>query len=98
MSAPDAPLDPDALAPALKTLLSKAAHYGADAADAIATHGRSLSIVVREGDLEDVDNSEGRDIGLRVIVGQRQACVSSSDVSDMSLDALARSVSSWAAR
>ena len=89
MSASDTPLDPDALAPALKILLAKAAHYGADAADAIATHGRSLSVVVREGDLEDVDNSEGRDIGLRVMVGKRQACVSSSDVSDMSLDMLA---------
>ena len=89
MSSADAPLDPDALTPALKTLLAKAAHYGADAADAIATHGRSLSVVVREGDLEDVDNSEGRDVGLRVMIGKRQACVSSSDVSDMSLDALA---------
>lgn len=89
MTAPDAPLDPDALAPALKILLAKAKHYGADAADAIATHGRSLSIVVREAELEDVDNSEGRDVGLRVIIGGRQACVSSSDVSERSLDALA---------
>ncbi len=89
MSAPDAPIDPQALTPALKTLLSKAAHYGADAADAVATHGRSLSLVVRGGELEDVDNSEGRDVGLRVMVGQRQACVSSSDISNASLDALA---------
>lgn len=89
MSKADAPIEPEALAPALKTLLLKAKAHGADAADAVATHGRSLSIAVREGALEDVDNSEGRDIGLRVMVGRRQACVSSSDLSNGSLDALA---------
>ena len=89
MSKADAPIEPEALAPALKTLLQKAKSYGADAADAVATHGRSLSISVREHELEDVDNSEGQDIGLRVMVGQRQACVSSSDLSNGSLDALA---------
>lgn len=85
----DAPIAPEALAPAIKTLLSKAAEYGADSADAIASHGRSLTVAVRAGELEDVDNSEGKDIGLRVMVGQRQACVSSSDFSSASLDALA---------
>lgn len=85
----DAPVNPEALAPALERLVRKAKEFGADASDAIATHGRSLSIVVRESELEDVDNSEARDIGLRVFVGQRQACVSSSDISNSSLDALA---------
>lgn len=89
MRTSDAPIEPEALAPALEALLQKAKAHGADAADAVATHGRSLSISVREGDLEDVDNSEGRDIGLRVMVGQRQACVSSSDLSGDSLEALA---------
>lgn len=83
------PISAAALAPTLKKLLSRAKHHGASAADAIATHGRSSAIVVRGGELEDVDNSEGRDIGLRVIVGQRQACVSSSDISDMSIYQLA---------
>lgn len=89
MSDANAPIEPKSLAPALEKLLIKARSYGADAADAVATHGRSLSITVREGALEDVDNSEGRDIGLRVMVGHRQACVSSSDISDASLEALA---------
>jgi len=83
------PISSAALAPTLKKLLSRAKHYGATSADAIATHGRSSTIVVRGGELEDVDNSEGRDIGLRVIIGQRQACVSSSDMSDLSMDQLA---------
>lgn len=69
--------------------MSRAKHYGAETADAIATHGRSQRLVARGGKFEDMDNSEGRDIGLRVMIGRRQACVSSSDLSDTSLDKLA---------
>ena len=83
------PISEAALKPTLEKLLARAKHYGATEADAVATHGRSSAIVVRGGELEDVDNSEGRDIGLRVIVGKRQACVSSSDISDTSIDQLA---------
>ena len=83
------PISAAALEPALKKLLSYAKKHGAENADAISTHGRSLGIVVRQGALEDVDNSEGKDIGLRVLVGQRQACVSSSDLSNPSLERLA---------
>ena len=86
----NSPVNIKALAPSLERLLSRAKHYGASGADAIATHGFSLSVSVRDGDLEDVDNSEGRDVGLRVFVGQRQACVSSSDLSETSLDQLLR--------
>ena len=60
-------------------ILAAARRAGADAADAIAVDGTSLSITVREGALEQAERSEGIDIGLRVFVGQRQACVSSSD-------------------
>lgn len=83
------PISEAALKPSLEKLLARAKHHGATSADAIATHGRSSAIVVRGGELEDVDNSEGRDIGLRVLVGKRQACVSSSDMSDLSIDQLA---------
>lgn len=85
----DAPIDLNDLTPVLKSLLARAKAQGAEHADAIVTHGRSLSISVRGGALEDVDNSEGRDIGLRVLIGNRQACVSSSDLSDASMDILA---------
>ncbi len=60
-------------------LLDVARRAGADAADAIAVDGTSVSINVRAGALEQADRSEGIEIGLRVLVGQRQACVSSSD-------------------
>lgn len=85
----NSPVNIKDLTPALDTLLSRAKHYGASQADAVATHGCSLSVSVRDGELEDVDNSEGRDVGLRVLIGQRQACVSSSDLSENSLDLLA---------
>jgi len=83
------PISPEALRPALETLLAKAKAFGADQADAVAAHGRSLHVTVRGGKMEEVDNSEGRDIGLRVLIGQRQASVSSSDTSPESLEKLA---------
>jgi PmbA protein len=40
----------------------------------------SLSVEVREGEVEESQRSEGDDVGLRVLVGRRQAVVSSNDV------------------
>ncbi|MEO0864696.1 MAG: metallopeptidase TldD-related protein, partial [Pseudomonadota bacterium] len=54
---------------------------GAEAADAMASEGRSISIDVRDGALEQAERAEGVEIGLRVLIGQRQACVAASDVS-----------------
>lgn len=71
------------MADTLKTLtqamLDAAKRAGADAADALAISSRSLSIEVLHGRLEHAERAEGVDIGLRVLVGQRQANVSSSD-------------------
>lgn len=64
-----------------EALLAAAKQAGADAADAIATDGRALSIDVRNGVLEHAERAEGIEIGLRVLVGQRQACVAASDIS-----------------
>jgi len=83
------PITAEALFPTLDALVMAAKAAGAESADAVATHGRSLGIAVRNNALEDVDSSEGRDIGLRVMVGKRQACVSSSDLSASSIQALA---------
>ena len=60
-------------------LLDAARRAGADSADAIAVDGASVSITVRAGALEHAERSEQVEVGLRVLVGQRQACVSSSD-------------------
>lgn len=70
-------------------LLVAAKKAGAGAADAIAVQGTSLSIDVRGGALEQAERSEGVDIGLRVLLGQRQANVSASDTRPETLTALA---------
>lgn len=70
-------------------LLRAAEKAGADAADAIATEGRALSIDVRDGALEHAERADGIEVGVRVLVGQRQACVAASDVSADSLVAVA---------
>ncbi|MCC5958550.1 MAG: TldD/PmbA family protein [Rhodobacteraceae bacterium] len=79
----------DALSPVTQALLAAARAAGADAADAIAIEGRSVSIDVRKGGLEQAERAEGLDIGLRVFIGQRQACISSSDTRPETLQAMA---------
>ena len=70
-------------------LLDSARKAGADAADAMAVDGTSVSIDVRDGRLEQAERSEGVDIGLRVFIGQRQACVSASDISAQTIETMA---------
>ncbi|MFK7744739.1 MAG: TldD/PmbA family protein [Roseobacter sp.] len=70
-------------------LLEAAKRAGADAADAIAIRGTSLSIEVRGGTLEQAERSEGVDLGLRVFSGQRSANVSASDLRQSTLDEMA---------
>lgn len=78
-------------------LLDAAKAAGADAADAIAVDGTSLSIDVRDGVLEQAERSEGIDIGLRVLIGQRQACVSASDISAQTITTMAERAMAMAA-
>ena len=70
-------------------MLDAAKAAGADAADALTIDGTSLSITVREGALEQAERSEGITIGLRVLIGQKQACVSSSDAKPETLVVMA---------
>ncbi len=73
----------------LNDLIAKAKTAGADAADAVYVDGRSLSLSQRLGERENLERSEGTDLGLRVFVGKRQAIVSSSDIAGDALDELA---------
>src|SRR6478736_7894960 len=73
-------LDASALSDIAERLVAAARRAGADAADALAVRSVSLSVEVREGEVEESERSEGDDIGLRVLVGPRQAVVSSNDV------------------
>lgn len=70
-------------------LLDAAQKAGADGADALAVDGTSVSIDVLHGKLEHAERSEDIDIGLRVLVGQRQACVSASDISTQTIQTMA---------
>ncbi len=72
----------DRLSALTEALLTAASRAGAEAADAIAVDGTSISVDVRGGRLEQAERSEGIEIGLRVLIGKRQACVSASDISD----------------
>lgn len=60
-------------------LIDAARKAGADAADAVAIRDDSLSIEVLKGTLEHAERSEGTEIGLRVLIGRKQASVSASD-------------------
>lgn len=79
----------DRLATLTEALLAAATRAGADSADALAVSGTSLSIDIRAGRLEQAERSEATEVGLRVMMGQRQACVSASDVTPATFAALA---------
>ena len=73
--------DQSALSTLAQRLVEAARRAGADAADAIAVRGVSQGVEVRDGRVEESERSEGDDVGLRVLVGKRQAVVSTNDVS-----------------
>lgn len=79
----------DTLTELADALLAAARRAGADTADSLVTRGTSLSIGLQNGRLEQAERSEGVDLGLRVFVGQRQACVSASDTSPETMMAMA---------
>ncbi len=70
-------------------LVTRAMKAGADACDVVYSGSASTHVQMRLGALEDVDRSEGEDIGLRVFVGKRSASASSSDLSAGALASLA---------
>ncbi len=67
------------LASLAHALLDAARKAGAEAADTLAVDGRSVAIDVRQGVLEQAERSEAVDLGLRVLIGRKQAIVSASD-------------------
>src|SRR5579862_1471016 len=73
-------LDQSALADLAERLVTAARRAGADAADAVAVRSMSLSVEVRQGAVEASERAEGDDVGLRVLLGRRQAVVSTNDI------------------
>ena len=90
MHAPASSLfDQTALTDRAERLVKAALARGADAADAVAVRSMSLSIEVRDGAVEESERAEGDDLGLRVLVGKRQAVVSTNDMAGDGSAALA---------
>ncbi len=82
-------LDQSALCDLAERVVAAAKRAGADAADAIAMRGVTLSVGVRDGAVEESLRAEDDDVGLRVLVGRKQAVVSTNDGKGGGLDTLA---------
>jgi PmbA protein len=85
----DSLTDQSALTTLAERLVAAARQAGADAADAVATRSVSQSVEVRDGAVEESERSEGDDMGLRVLVGRRQAVVSTNDLNPDGIRTLA---------
>src|SRR3954471_10141685 len=81
-------LSPDKAKSIVESLVERGIRAGATAADALYAGNGSSRVPGRLGDLEDVSRSEGEEIGLRLLAGQRSATVASSDLSDEALAVL----------
>ncbi len=72
----------------LHDLIARARTGGADAADALIVHSVGISHAQRLGEIEKLEREESQDLGLRVIIGKKQAIVSSTDFGQRALDEL----------
>lgn len=72
----------------LDDLVQRARRRGADAADALLVSGVALSVAQRLGERERLERAEDSDLGIRVLIGRRQAIASSNDWKKDSLDEL----------
>lgn len=79
-------VDSDSL---VERLLEAATSSGAESADALVTSGRSLSVDVRNGAFEHAEGAEGIQLGLRALIGLRQAVISGSDPSPAAIAEMA---------
>src|SRR5262245_65967464 len=74
-------LDP----PLVQDLLQTARQRGATAGDALLVDNESFEVQVRLGEVEKVQQSHQKRLGLRLFFGQRSATTSTSDLSEASL-------------
>jgi PmbA protein len=73
--------DQSALSDIADRLVLAARKAGADAADAVVVRSISQSVEIRDGAVEESERAEGDDLGLRVLVGKKQAIASTTDLS-----------------
>ncbi len=65
----------------LQDLIKKVKIAGADQADAVLFSNSSISAKVRVGNPETVEHADSKSLGLRALVGKRQAIISTNDFS-----------------
>lgn len=85
------PTDP-AILDRLTDLVALAKRKGADSTDAVFVRSVGMAQSVRLGQPERRERDEGQDIGLRILIGKRQAAASSADLSPKALEALVERV------
>jgi PmbA protein len=73
----------------LSGLVKAARQRGADAADAVLFESAALTHSQRLGKTEGIERAESADLGLRVLIGKRQAVASSTDLGADALERLA---------
>lgn len=71
-----------------ETIVTKARKAGADFADAVIFDHSNVNIEYRLGKKETVERSESAALGLRVIIGQKTALVSTNNFNDSKVDEL----------
>jgi PmbA protein len=69
-------------------VVKRALKAGATAADAMAVDGRSTEVSLRAGVIEKLEQSEAREVGLRVFAGQSSAMIAGSVLTSEALDRL----------
>ena len=72
-----------------ENLIEKATALGATAAEAMIVENKSLSLEVKNQNLEKIESSDTLDLGLRVFINSQSACVSISSVNEMAVDEMA---------
>lgn len=77
------------LASLAQTALARAKHFGASAADVLVIDGRSLDVAVREGTIENLEQSEAVEVGLRVFVGHSAAAIATSKIDAAGIERIA---------
>jgi PmbA protein len=69
--------------------VQRALKAGASAADALAVDRRGIEVSVREGNIENLERAEAREVGLRVFIGEASAMIAGSVHDAPALDRLA---------
>lgn len=80
--------NPEWLLERAQDAVTRAQRAGADAAEAMVRAHWSTGVSARLGVLEDVDASEGRDLSIKLYIGQRSASLSTGDFSAEAIDAV----------